>query len=290
VAGMHFSSNSDTEVLLNSYIYWGEDCLNHFNGMWAFFIYDRHQKRVFASRDRFGIKPFYYIQTEKFLAFASEIPPLLSIIEGRPEPDYKSIFDYLVFNRTDQSERTFFSNIKKLQHGHCFSFDLKTESNSNICFRKWYDLREKVSNAIGFQEPDEFRQLLTSSIALRLRSDVPVGVCLSGGLDSSSIVSLLLKVFDKTDLNTFSAIYNDGQVGDEKEFINEYKDSVQNMFFTTPDATTLGDDLIQFVNAHAEPIPTTSPYAQFKVMKLAREKVVVTLDGQGADEELAGYH
>ena len=125
---------------------------------------------------------------------------------------------------------------------------------------------------------------------MRLRSDVPVGVCLSGGLDSSTIVSVLLQDFDKKDLNTFSAVYSKGQIGDETEFINEYKSLLRNMFFTTPDAETLKNDLSHFVKAHAEPIPSASPYAQYKVMKLAKGEVVVTLDGQGADEELAGYH
>ena len=289
--GHRFSTKTDTEVLLKSYIEWGEDCLHKFNGMWAFVIYNRTTKKIFAARDRYGIKPFYYYTDGTQYIFASEIPPILSVLNQKPKPDHQGIFDYLVFNRTDQTEHTFFSEIKKLQHGHLFRIDLNIPCLGGIKRgQKWYDLKERVSEAEGFKNPKEYKELLSSAIGLRLRSDVPVGVCLSGGLDSSSIVSVLLQDYNKKDLNTFSAVYNKGQIGDETEFINEYKTSLKNMFFTSPDANSLEKDLAQFVKAHGEPIPSTSPYAQYKVMELAQGKVVVTLDGQGADEELAGYH
>jgi asparagine synthase (glutamine-hydrolysing) len=287
--GLVFKTQTDTEVLLCAYLHWGEECLNRFNGMWAFAIYDRANKTIFASRDRFGIKPFYYLHTDKFFAFASEISPLLVLLPQKPKPDYQSIFDYLVFNRTDQTECTFFSEIKKLQHGHNFVIDLNLPPLI-MGVKKWYDLKERVSKAEGFKSPNDYKELLASAIGLRLRSDVPVGVCLSGGLDSSSIVSVLLQDYHKKDLKTFSAVYNEGQSGDETEFINVFKPLLSNMYFTTPDAESLERDLMQFVKAHNEPIPSTSPYAQFKVMQLAKGKVVVTLDGQGADEGLAGYH
>lgn len=283
--GVTFRTKTDTEVLLNAYIHWGEDCMHHFNGMWAFAIYDRLTKTVFASRDRYGIKPFYYIHTANFFAFCSEIRPLLSLLSGKPMPDYQSIFDYLAFNRTDQTEATFFKEVKKLQHGMKL-----TIRGKNVSTSRWYNLRERVTKSEKFKSPEEYKELFTSAVGLRLRSDVPVGVCLSGGLDSSSITSVLLKHFNKTDLNTFSAIYQNGQTGDEKQFIHEYKPLLQHMHYIYPDAQTLENDLVQFVETHAEPIPSTSPYAQYKVMELAKHKVVVTLDGQGADEELAGYH
>jgi asparagine synthase (glutamine-hydrolysing) len=288
--GYDFNSNTDTEVVLAAYQRWGEDCLNRFNGMWSFAIYDRQKSKIFGARDRFGIKPFYYLHKENFFAFASEISPLLSLLERKPVPDKQSIFDYLVFNRTDQTDRTFFSEIKKLQHGNFFYLNISGATSNSLSISKWYNLRDKVKQNSGFQSPHEFKELLDDSISLRLRSDVPLGVCLSGGLDSSAITSSLLLKFSKTDLNTFSAIYDKGQFGDESEFIMEYKSLLKNMFFTTPTAETLMIDLNDFVRAHAEPVPSTSPYAQFKVMELARKHVVVTLDGQGADEELAGYH
>jgi len=299
--GHKFYTNTDTEVVLTSYFEWGEDCQHKFNGMWAFVIYDRQQKSIFASRDRYGIKPFYYYINQDFIAFASEIPPLLTLLRHKPTPNYQSIFDYLVFNRTDQTENTFFSEIKKLQHGHSilFSTDIDTggpppsggQGGVGIPIKQWYNLRTEISkqNNKPFT-PEDFRNLFSDAINLRLRSDVPVGVCLSGGLDSSSIVSLLLKDYNKKDLKTFSAVYNPGQYGDESEFINLYRSDLENMFFITPDGQTLYNDLLKFVKAHAEPIPATGPYAQFKVMQLAQNNVVVTLDGQGADEMLAGYH
>lgn len=314
--GYSFSTGTDTEVLLAAYRHWGEECLHRFNGMWAFVIYDRETKSVFAARDRYGIKPFYYYQTNDSFAFASEIPPLLSLLAGKPTADNQSIFDFLVFNRTDQTEKTFFNEIKKLQHGHTLSLrgrnDRRNDSGRSetttqpyparsgsdeaasnpkqINITRWYNLRQKVSSTNGFQDPEEYYKLFSDSVKLRLRSDVPVGVCLSGGLDSSAIVSTLLGDHGKKDLNTFSAVYNKGQYGDETEFIMEYRDRLENMHFTTPDADSLQTDLMKFIRAHGEPIPSTSPYAQFKVNELAGKHVVVTLDGQGADEELAGYH
>ncbi len=294
--GYAFKSNTDTEVVLNSFIEWGEDCLNKFNGMWALVIYDREKKEIFCARDRYGIKPFYYYQDEEQFIFASEIPPILSILNKKPTANNQAIFDYLVFNRTDQTEQTFFKEIKKLQHGHTLKIQ-----NSKFKIQKWYELRDRVKNTEGFRSAEEYRELFSSAVGLRLRSDVPVGVCLSGGLDSSSITSILLKDYEKKDLNTFSAVYGKDKRGDETEFINLYRNeakiptsrdehTISNMFYTSPCAETLYEDMLTFIKAHGEPIPSTAPYAQFKVMQLAQSNVVVTLDGQGADEELAGYH
>ncbi len=283
--GYSFNTGTDTEVLLASFKHWGEDCLHRFNGMWAFVVYDRVEKRIFASRDRYGIKPFYYYVTDEFFAFASEIPPLLSLLSGKPTPDNQSIFDYLVFNRTDQTERTFFNEIKKLQHGHKF-----TIKGSQITIEKWYDLEERVSQTTPFANAEEYKNLFHDSVKLRLRSDVPVGVCFSGGLDSSAIVSAIVKEHNQKDLNTFSAVYGFGIKGDESFFIQQYSEEVKKMHYTVPDADTLFADIQSFVKVHGEPIPSTGPYAQFRVMELAQKHVVVTLDGQGADEELAGYH
>lgn len=286
--GIIFKTRTDSEVLLNAYIHWGDKCLHRFNGMWAFIIYDRIEKKIFASRDRYGVKPFYYTIDQNRLIFGSEIPVILAALGRKPAPNYQAIFDFLVFNRTDQTEDTFFAGIKKLQHGSKLSIENLSLSAAEVTISKWYILPQNLKSP--FQSPEEYRSLFSSAVGLRLRSDVPVGVCLSGGLDSSSIVSTLMKDHDKKDLNTFSAVYRKDQFGDESKFIHEYDSRLHNMFFTTPDATTLYNDLNYFVKAHAEPIPSTSPYAQYKVMELAQKKVVVTLDGQGADEQLAGYH
>ncbi len=283
--GYRFKSGTDSEVVLNAYLEWGKDCQEKFNGMWAFAIYDRTEKKLFCARDRYGIKPFYFYRSDDQFIFASEIPSILSVLKKKPLPDNDSIFNYLVFNRTDHTEQTFFQGINKLLHGNSIIVQ-----GSDLRVQKWYDLKERVKCNVGFKSGEEFKENFTSAVGLRLRSDVPVGVCLSGGLDSSSITSVLLKNYGKNDLNTFSAVYGKGNSADESEFIDEYKLLLKNMYFTSPSADTLFNDMDKFIKLHGEPIPSTSPYAQYKVMELAKNSVVVTLDGQGADELLAGYH
>ncbi|MGB9696372.1 MAG: asparagine synthase (glutamine-hydrolyzing) [Ignavibacteria bacterium] len=278
--GYKFQSSTDTEVVLYSYIEYGESALHKFNGMFAFVIYDTIEKKLFGARDRFGVKPFYYFQNSESFVFASEIPPLLEVLNSRPQANDRIIFDYLTFNRTDHTAETFFSNIFKLQHGECFTIEGK-----EVRFKRWYDLHQQVQQP--FESGDEFREMFISSIKLRLRSDVPVGVCLSGGIDSSSIVSVLIKSFGRNDIKTFSAIYDDEC--DESKYINLFSTMLKNMYYVTPDAESLYNDINNFINAQGEPVPSTSPYAHFKVMELARGRVVVTLDGQGADELFAGY-
>lgn len=283
--GVTFKTNSDTEVLLKSFLKWGESCQNRFNGMWVFVIYDSHTGMIFISRDRFGIKPFYYYHDDDRFIFASEIPALLKCLPKKPTANKAVIYNYLVYNRTDQTEETFFSEIKKLQHGHQINLN-----EAKFQIKKWYDLEASVCKAEGFKSAQEYKELLTSSVNLCLRSDVPVGVCLSGGLDSSSITSIMSEVLMNKNINTFSAIYQSGQTGDESAYINLYKEKLMDMHFIKPESGLLLEDINALLETHPEPIPSTSPYAQYKLMQLASKHVKVTLDGQGADEQLAGYH
>lgn len=284
-AGVVFRTETDTEVLLKAYIHWGKSCLHRFNGMWAFCIYDQVEQKAFIARDRFGVKPFYYVQRKDVMYWCSEIPPLLPHVEGKLKANQQAIFDFLVFNRTDMDETTFFQDVVRLNHGHCMTIEPQ-----GVTIEKWYNLHEAVSKAAPLASEKELLELFESSLRLRLRSDVPVGVCLSGGIDSSSIAATLIQRLGFKELNTFSAVYQPGDHGDESPFIQEMAPMVHAMHYIQPNGTTLLQDLERFVEAHAEPIPSTSPYAQFKVMELAGQHVVVTLDGQGADEELAGYH
>ncbi len=281
--GHVFRTKTDSEVLLAAYREWGAGCLERFNGMFAFAVYDRTDRSLFCARDRFGIKPLYTLETDELFAFASEIPPLLALQPHSPEADDRAVFDYLAFNRTDQDEHTFFRDVRKVQHGTTI-----TVREGSVRRTRWYNLRERVGETS--LAPEEWRERFFHSLRLRLRSDVPVGVCLSGGIDSSSIVSSLTRNFGLGELHTFSAVYGEGVTGDESAFIETLRPFLRNMHFTRPDGDTLFEDIPRFVRALGEPVPSTSPYAQFKVMELAREHVVVTLDGQGADEELAGYH
>jgi asparagine synthase (glutamine-hydrolysing) len=282
-AGVFFQTNTDTEVLLNAYIKWGKNCLHKFNGMWSFVIFDEIEKSIFASRDRFGIKPFYFSVNKNEFIFSSEINSILKVNNKKPEPNESAIFEYLIFNRTDQDDSTFFKDIFKLKHGH--SIFIK---NLDYSVEEWYNLSKNLKQP--FKNPIEYKDLLIDSIKLRLRSDVPIGICFSGGIDSSSILSIIIDVLGDKDINTFSAIYNKNEKGNEIEYINIYKERIKNMHFVNPNYLSLLNDLKKFVSLHTEPIPSTSIYAQFKTMELASSKVKVTLDGQGADEQLAGYH
>lgn len=288
--GYEFKTETDTEVLMNAYREWGKEVLHKLNGMWAFAIYDKQKKTLFCARDRFGIKPFYYAIVEDKLIFASEIKSILDVLPEKPTANKSVLLDFLLFNKTEQSENTFFNGIKKLMHGHSLTIDLENKNIKDFKLEKWYDLTSNVNRNKGFTTPEEYKKLFKDSIGLRLRSDVPVGVCLSGGLDSSAITSLIIDDFQKHDLNTFSAVYDDSFSGDESKFINLYREKPGQRHNVTPSAESLLNDLDQFIECHHEPLPSTSPYAQYRVMNLAQGNVVVTLDGQGADEQLAGYH
>ena len=280
--GYKFVSKTDTEVLLYSYIEWGVKCLGKLNGMFAISIYDNVESELFIARDRYGIKPFYYTMDNGKFIFSSEILPIIKTFPQLKEVNDKAVYNYLLYNRTDYDNTTFFKNILKLPHG---SFAvLKNKLN----IKKWYVLSDNLKE--GFESFEEYHDLLRSSVELRLRSDVPVGVCLSGGLDSSSIASVLIEDFKNTNINTFSAVYSENYKHDERKYINLYKSKLVNMNFVSPDAKSFLTDITDYILAHEEPVPTTNPYAQYKVMQLAKGNVKVTLDGQGADEQLAGYH
>jgi asparagine synthase (glutamine-hydrolysing) len=281
-----FTSSTDTEVLLASYMKWGERCLDKLNGMFAFVILDTKTMNVFGARDRFGIKPFYYYLNKSLFIFASDIPPILNQLNEKPCAEESIIFDYLAFNRTNHTDKTFFKGIKKVPHGFSVSI---IAGNPQI--KVWYDLSSNINKYadLKFDEKD-FLYELTNSINLQLRSDVPVGTCLSGGLDSSAITSLILLNEKREKLDSFSSVYGQGQKGDESEFILEYKSTNLRRHYTYPTSITLLDDLDKFNSSLSEPVPTSSVYAEYKVMELAKNHCTVILNGQGADEILAGYH
>lgn len=287
--GFIFYSSSDTEVILNSFRAWGEKCLDKFNGMWAFCIYDKKHRKIFCARDRFGIKPFYYYHDGNKFLFSSEIPSIRVMLGQSIYANTSVISEFLATNRTDYSEATFVKGIYNLPHGHYLELTLD-HNHAAPKVAKWYELNARVENAIPLKNAIEFRELLLSSVELRLRSDVPVGTCLSGGLDSSSIYILLTKELGRNDIHTFSAIYDKGFRGDESEYIELLRTNVSNMNFIRPDSDDFVDRLDDLIRLHAEPFPASAVYSQYKVMELASKFVKVSLDGQGADEHLAGYH
>ena len=304
--GYSFKSETDTEVVLNGYIEWGEAVLERLNGMFAMAIYDKEQQTVFLARDRFGVKPFYYYVDGEQMVFASEIPAILEVMEGKPKANEDAIFDYLVFNRTDQTEETFFEGIYKLQHGCCMTLDvsglgvsgLVVRGKSDLPIRKWYDLAEHVRKVTNERvneltnerlAEEEYMRLFKKAIEMRLRSDVPWGVCLSGGLDSSAITATIIKKLKKEDVHSFSAVYRKGCWADESQFIEEFEGIVPNMHYVHPDAEGLLAHLDDYVRIQGEPTPTVSPFALYSVLNEAQKYVKVILDGQGSDEALAGY-
>ncbi|RMD93778.1 MAG: asparagine synthase (glutamine-hydrolyzing), partial [Calditrichaeota bacterium] len=211
-AGHQFYSRTDSEVIIHAYEQWGIDCLNKFNGMWAFAILDTRQKKLFCARDRFGIKPFYFYYDKGAFYFASEIKALLQIRNLPIEYNHAKILRYLIWGLIDEDEQTMIQSIKRLKPGHYLILD--KQKLSEACY---YDLKSKLTlREIQTEKIEQtFRELFFDSVNLRLRSDVPIGTCLSGGLDSSSILSVMRQLSpNATTLHTFSSIFK-GEAIDE---------------------------------------------------------------------------
>ena len=290
--GRRFRTETDTEVLLAAYDEWGIECLDRFNGMWAFAIWDTGRRRLFIARDRFGVKPLYYACKANRFAFASEPKALLELDWVSHTPDERAVADYLVHSRVDCFSWTFFKDIRRLEPGSLFDIQLDADTLPEP--KRWWNLADAI------EEPprsdgecrDRFIELLTSSVRLRLRSDVPVGTCLSGGLDSSAVVCIARPWLEKGNQKTYSAVYDPSFVEDETRYIDEITRFIDvESFRVNPTAETLLEDMDDFITSQDEPFGSTSQYAQYKVFQTARAHgTTVTLDGQGADEELAGYH
>ena len=293
--GIHFFSGSDTEVLLNLYAQKKEACLQDLDGMFAFAIWDEVEQQLFCARDRFGEKPFFYHHVPgKMFLFASEIKALHGYGVAK-QPNHALAYhffmlNYRLGNANDKSE-TFFDNIKKLPNASYLTVNdklqLDVKSYWDIDWRKQH---ESFNEAAAIQT---IRELFNESIKRRLRSDVPVGSSLSGGLDSSAIVCWLDKYF-KADLKqqkTFSARFHN-HPKDEGKFMQMVINATNvESHFTWPDATKLLDEIDALYYHQDEPFASTSMFAQWEVMKLAKaNNVTVLIDGQGSDEVFAGYH
>jgi len=296
--GHRFRSNTDTEVILHGYEEWGVECLERFNGMWAFAIWDSRAEKLFCSRDRFGIKPFYYhFDGERFL-FASEIKALLESGFIERKPNNQTIFDFLAYWAEDCTEDTFFSGIKQLRGGYYLEF---LPGEKKLDCRRYYDipLGYKISGLSDQEYAHRFQELLEDSIRMRLISDVPLGTCLSGGLDSSSIACVIDKLMRQGGVKlpgseniqkTFSARFDDSRC-DEGFFIDTVvRQTAVDAHYTYPTGQGLWEDLTSLIRHQEEPFATTRTYAQWAVYRLARQcGVRIALDGQGGDELLAGY-
>jgi len=294
--GHQFKSQTDTEVIVHAYEEWGTECLKRFNGMWAFAVWDLKKKTLFCSRDRAGVKPFYYIYDSKQFCFASEIKALLQIDTFSIEPNEQIVADYLFSGIIDHTRETFFKNIYQLRPGEYVLIEDK-----KLTIRSYWDIEPReISFSRDGDYAERFYELLEDSIRLRLRTDVPIGTCLSGGLDSSSIACLANKLmFDGQNIDprlvgekqkTFSSCFDDPTYDERKfiELVTHQTGAEKNYVF--PKAENLFQDLSMVIWQQEEPFGSTSIYAQWNVMRLIKESgVKVLLDGQGGDEILAGY-
>ena len=296
--GYSFISKTDTEVIAAAYDNWGEECVDHFDGMFAFAIWDGKQRELFAARDRFGEKPFFYFSGPGQFVFASEMKALWAAGIER-KVNLKLLFNYLTIGYVDNPNipgETFFENINKLPAASHLKFSM---ANFEYSIFNYWDLEiENENTKITDREAvDRFGQLFKQSVSRRLRSDVPIGTSLSGGLDSSSVMATLHSLTAEqpvgagTPLTAFSAIFPDFEK-DESLFANMVADKFHpDHYTTTPDTASLYDDLEKLFYYQEEPFGSASIYAQYKVYELAKQKgTKVLLDGQGADEVLAGYH
>lgn len=296
--GHIFKSKTDTEVIIHAYEEWGVNCVQRFNGMWAFVIWDDREKRLFCARDRMGIKPFYYYFDKERFLFASEIKALLQDENVERQPNSGVIFDYLTYGYVEHSDETFFAGIKQLPPAHYLIID-----NGNIKIDRYWDLdpAQCFDNITDKEAAIRFYEIFEDSVRLRLQSDVPIGTSLSGGIDSSSVVCVINHLLSKGHApnqavigkrqKTFSSCFEDERF-DERRFIQEVVSQTRvDDHYVFPQGKELFAEFSPFVWHQDEPVAGTSQYAQWCVMRLARENgITVLLDGQGGDEALGGYH
>lgn len=292
--GVAFTTESDSEVLLLAYIHWGESALARLRGMFAFIIWDDRAKRFFAARDRYGIKPLYFVANAQGIGFASEIKQLLEL-PGIPRAlNLARAHDFLANGISDHTAETFFAGILQLRGGESALIDLSAGRVSAPVVRRWHAVALPDIAPISERDAaDRFRALLSDSVRLHLRADVPVGSCLSGGLDSSSIVCLMAQMLTASSagLHTVSACYEDKSV-DEKPFMDAVVERTgARAHFIFPRAEDVFQRASDITWHQDEPFGSTSIFAQWCVFEEARKAgIKVMLDGQGADEILAGYH
>ncbi len=290
--GARFRSHSDTEVILEAYRVWGMSCVNRFRGMWSFLLLDIPGRQLFCSRDRFGIKPLYYWHDGKRTVMASEIKQILAFPFVKRTVDRQGAFEYLLHGSTDHRPETMFSGVHRVQPGENLILNLVS---GQIEVARYYDPQPVIDTRITLADASrKFRDLFAESIKLHLRSDVEVGSCLSGGLDSSSIVCLVREQLNearKQDLQrTFSSHFEEPEANELEYMQHVISATGVTAKFTYPRAEDLLTDLPRIIWHQDEPFGSTSIFAQWCVFKLANEfGVKVMLDGQGADEPLAGY-
>lgn len=291
--GYIFTTNSDTEVILKSYIEWGDKCLDKFNGMFAFFIYDPLKKEGFGARDRFGIKPFYFSEWNQDFIFSSEIKPLLHL-GVKPTPNYEYINSYIVTSSLDYGSGSLINEISQIESGQCF-----TLKNNQISFFKWWtnnDLIVKLPNSY-VERIKLYRETLSDAVRIRLRSDVKLSMTLSGGMDSTSIYSLYKKndfnkvEFDKPiDIYTIKYGKESGidEVGQVEKITSSYDDTFNSIEIDSSKSITKLRETIYFQEFPAWNLSSITFQEIYKPIRDSGSTVL--LEGHGNDEILGGYN
>ncbi len=287
--GHPIRSYSDTEVILYAYRQWGEECLEHFNGMFAFALWDRPRRRLFAARDRMGIKPFYYYFDGRRLLFASEIKALFASAQVAPELDSRGLADYLALQFV-LGDKTMFRGVQRLEPGHALRASLEQDRVSLETWQ-WWDLDFTVDttrSAEAFVE--ELKFLLGDAVRLRLRSDVPVGAHLSGGLDSSTVVCLASQQLGGARFTTFTGAFQEGREYDETAYARLVAEHAGvDHLECFPTAGDFAETLPRLMYHMDEPAAGPGLFPQYMVSRLASQHVKVVLGGQGGDEIFLGY-
>ncbi|MEC1714818.1 asparagine synthase (glutamine-hydrolyzing) [Schinkia azotoformans] len=286
--GHRFKTNSDTEVIIHAYEEYGEQCVNYFIGMFAFAIWDSKKQKLFCARDRLGIKPFYYSIVEDNFIFASEIKAILATGIVERKEDAESIHQYLVF-QTIANDKTLFKNVKKLLPGHYMVLD----KEANILeHKKYWDVEFNIDYSRSEEDfLEELNDLLHDAVKIRLRSDVPLGAHLSGGLDSSTVVSLASQ-YNRTGqpLKTFTGAFSEGEQFDETKYARIVAEKCQTNYMEVyPNEMDFIESLSKIAYFMDEPSAGPGVFPQYMVSKLAADNVKVALGGQGGDEIFGGY-
>lgn len=287
--GYAFRTSGDTEVLLAAWQEWGLGSVDHFEGMFAFAVYDLVSNELTLVRDPFGVKPLFFHHSRGKIYYGSEVQAVLELLGGKPEINQQTAFEYLHWGFYDSSVATFFAGIEQLRPGHFIRFDLNT-GHVLTHARYWWPSVQTSSAQTFEQAADELRELFLSSVRNNLRTDVPLGIALSGGLDSSAITCAVRHLEPDLELNTFSFFVPGFEKSEQQwaELVNETVKAKPH--HVIPEPLDLSRDIDEMIVAQGEPFGSTSIYAQYRVFAAAKAAgITVTLDGQGADEAFAGY-
>jgi asparagine synthase (glutamine-hydrolysing) len=291
--GVKFNTLSDTEVLLKAYIHYGVKCFDELEGMWAFAIWDDKKKELILSRDRFGEKPLYFYNSNKGIFFASETKLIRELSSDKLEVNYDKVTNYILngFKSVHKNSETYFNKVESFKPGNYRIINFESIFKNNA--KKYWELKFRPRNISFYDAVDEVKFLLNKSIKYRLRSDVPIGFCLSGGIDSNTLVAIAKKKFH-CDFNTYSIVDNSSKIYNELTNITKsqkYLKLKHKNFFVTSNKVNYLDDFEKFIKYYEQPIPTSNYFLQHYLMKfINKDKIKVVFSGTGADEIFSGYY